>query len=134
MNETGGKRHNNLILPPEEKRFSSEHQPSGKAKSNGWKRKKFKRELLQEMLDLKYTFPANSKVRQQLVDAFGDGVLKLTLGQIMSLQQAQKAILQGDSSAYTTIMNQLYGQPQQNITFDDGTTVKVGYGEKDDQV
>jgi hypothetical protein len=77
--------------------------------------KKEGRERLREMLSMKYKFTDDSKVRLQLVNAFGRGVLRLTVWEIVQLQQFQKAILAGDSTAAAYISNQAFGLLKQTM-------------------
>lgn len=111
--------------PPIGKRFTKEDQPSGKAKSDGKKKAKFTRSVLKEMLNMNYTFAEDSQLKKQLVQAFGPDVLKLSVAEMMSLMQMQKAMLKGDTAAYNAVMDQSLGRPAQSIiqTDEDGNAI-----------
>ena len=100
--------------PPKDKQFSSTNQPKDPNKSAlTRKRKKFARDLIRDtLMNLSYKFGEESKVREQLRKAFGDSVDNLTAAEIMTLQQIQKAVLQGDTQAYNAVMNQAFGMPK----------------------
>lgn len=102
--------------------FSSTNQPTPAAKANGVLKKKFIRLVLAELLGMQYKFIPNSQIKKQLIAAFGQDVLKMNVGQVMGLQQAQKAILKGDTFAFTQLMNQALGLPtiSAEITGKDG--------------
>lgn len=95
--------------------YSKENQPSPKAKSIGRQKAKFKRDAIRELLNLPYKFVPDSPIKKQLVSAFGNAILQMPVGEVMGLQQIQKAILKGDSQAFTAIMNQAFGMPKQEV-------------------
>jgi hypothetical protein len=95
------------------KHFSKDYQPSNAVKQAGWDRKKFTRQVLKEMLDMKYKFSAKSPIKKSLVAAYGEQVLDMTVGQLMGLQQMEKAIKKSDSIAFTAMINQALGMPKQ---------------------
>lgn len=100
------------------KAFSKENQPDPKLKAEGWKKRKFSRLVIADMLNMKYKFtPASFKegVAKQLKDAFGDLIDEMTIGELMTAQQVQKAILKGDGMSYQAILNQAMGLPKQDV-------------------
>lgn len=105
--------------PPLHTRFTSNQQKGEGQNPNTEKHKKTKadkretREFLKQLTKMKYTFPAASAVRKQLVDAFGQKVLKLTGIELIALQQYQKAILMGDTQAAKFIFENTYGPVKQ---------------------
>jgi hypothetical protein len=105
----------NRVGPKDGKKYSKDYQPSSDAKKKGWAKKKFERDLLKDMLNLPYKFLPDSKVKQQLKEAFGPYITNMTVGQVMALQQFQKAILKGDTYAFATLMNQVFGMPNQKL-------------------
>lgn len=108
--------------PPNGKKFTTDNQPTGEAKSNGKKKAKFTRSVLKEMLNLPYKFTEESQLKQQLVKAFGPEALSMSVAELMSLMQMQKALLKGDTGAYNSVMDQALGRPAQSIisTDEDG--------------
>lgn len=111
--------------PLEGVKFSSDYQPSGEAKSKGKQRKKFTREVMKEMLSMKYKFTPESRIKEQLVNAFGAGVLELTVAEVMVIQQMNKAVLKADTYAFQTVMDQALGRPVQSVanTDPDGNAI-----------
>lgn len=111
--------------PPKATQFSATNQPDPEKQKETWKKKRFTRDLIKEMLQMKYKFTADSQVKQQLVNAYGEEVLDLSIGQIMTLQQMQKAILKGDTQAYSIVIDQALGkqvQAVQNVDADGNDT------------
>lgn len=95
------------------KSFTKENQPSGAQKSAGWRRKKFTRDVLKDMLNMPYKFLPASKLKDQLLKSFGPDVKNMNIGQIMSLVQMNKSILAGDTAAFAAVLNQAHGFPKQ---------------------
>lgn len=111
---------------PKHTQFSSTNQPDpAKAKATKAK-KRFTRELVKQMLNTKYKFQDSSQIKQQLVAAFGPEVANMTVGEIMTLQQANKAILKGDTFAFQNLLNQAFGLPKQKheLGGEDGEPIK----------
>ena len=96
------------------KPFTSSYQP-GKEKSKETLRKqKTIRDSFKALLRMKYKFDDGSKIKEQLVKAFGkQAVENMTVGEIMALQQMQKAIKLADTQAFSAALNQALGMPKQ---------------------
>lgn len=111
--------------PPKGVRFTKDNQPSGEKKSEGKKKRKFTRELMKEMLNMKYKFAEDSALKKQLVAAFGNDILDKPIGEVMTLMQMQKAVLKGDTAAFNSIIDQAFGRPAQAIinTDEDGNVL-----------
>lgn len=77
--------------------------------------RRFRRQMIADMLGLQYKFTPDSQIKKQLVAAFGPEILEMTVGEVMTLQQFQKAVLRGDSTAFGTVMNQAFGMPKQEV-------------------
>lgn len=98
------------------KPFTSTYQPGIQKSIETRKKQKEMRQALKKLLNSKYTFDDDSRIKQQLEKAFGKAVVKkFTAGEIMALQQMQKAIKQADTQAFTAVMNQALGMPKQQI-------------------
>lgn len=106
-------------------RFSSTNQPPKEKKMAGIAKKKFTRQLLKDMLNLPYKFAPESQIKQQLIKAFGKEIENMSIGEIMSLQQAQKAVLKSDSGAYMALLNQAFGLPKQDIDLSTKEVIEV---------
>lgn len=98
------------------KPFTSDYQP-GAAKSKATRAKqKTIRDAFKLLLKMKYQMPEKSKLRKELVKAFGEAaVKKMTTADLMAVQQMQKAIKKGDTFAFTAVLNQAMGMPKQEI-------------------
>ncbi len=100
--------------PPRDKMFAKDRQPSPEAKKNGWKKKKFTRDTIRAMLELPATIP--EKMREELVEIYGEEVVaSITNGQLMTLKQMHKAIKNGDTAAFTAVIDQGIGRPVQGV-------------------
>lgn len=116
MAETTQKRGGRGLNPvPKGKTFSKDYQPTGNAKSKGKKKKRFARELVTEMLQMPYKFAADSQVKKQLIQNFGNEIVEMTVGEVMTLQQMQKAIMKADTIAYSTLLDQAFGRVSQHV-------------------
>lgn len=91
------------------KKFSSDYQPSGKAKSEGWKR----RSTMQEML--KYLLSQDISNKQ--------GEKKNTL-EVMMTAQIKEAI-QGNTKAAQFIRDTIGEQPSLDLNLSDGLQINV---------
>lgn len=77
---------------------------------------KFTRKVIADLFDGTYVFDktkASTSVMKQLVAAYGEEVLQLPRGAIMTLGMIQKVILKKDVHAYNAVMNQAFGMPKQ---------------------
>jgi len=97
------------------KPFTSTYQPGAKKSAATRKAQADMRKGLRALLNSKYKFKDGSALYQQLVTAFGPDVKNRSAVELMILQQLQKAIMQGDTYAFSTVMNQLLGMPKQEI-------------------
>ena len=98
--------------------WSATHQPDPEKQKATKARKKITREIIKEMLSVGYNFANDSQIKKQLVTAFGEGALKLTTFEIMTMQQVQKAILKADTQSYGVLLENALGklmQPVQNV-------------------
>lgn len=130
MVQTGKKREDvGPCNPPKDKRFSSSNQPAPGRIKAGKAKVKFTRELLKQMLSMPYKFAADSQIKQQLIKAYGPTIENMSVAEVMSLQQMQKAVLKGDTQAFSTLMDQALGRPVQAVaqTDTDGNNVKPVY-------
>ncbi len=121
------------------KGFDSRPQPSGEAKSKGRQKKRFTRFVIGEMLNMKYKFTPESfkqGVAKQLKEAFGTTLDEMTIGELMTAQQIQKAILKGDQLSFQTLMNQAMGLPKQDLDIKSGgeKIAEVDYSKLSDTV
>jgi len=95
-------------IPPPEHRFSSTNQPKGKGRPKG----KSLKTILDAMLDLK----APNALREQVREAFGEGVSEdMTIYEAMALRQIIKALSNADTKAFNAIADRREGKPVQSI-------------------
>ena len=94
------------------KKFTSENQPSGAAKSQGKLRKKRGVELIRSILDLQGK--ENLKERELAAEYFALAENEISIEVLMILVQIRKAIQKGDGQAFTYLMDRLYGKPCQS--------------------
>ena len=115
--------------PPKSHQFSSTNQPNQEQKEKIKRtrvKNKVNRDMLRDMLSMPYKFDPESKVGVELKKSFGEKKFeKLTAGQLMILKQMNRAILQGNTHAFTTLWNQAFGLPKQitELTGKDGETL-----------
>lgn len=115
--------------PPKETRFSKENRATREMYKKASKTKADKRaarEIIKDLMKGKYKFAGNSQIKQQLITAFGDVVNNMSAFEVMTLMQMQKAILKGDTYAFSTLLDHSYGKPVQAVhnVDEDGNTVK----------
>lgn len=114
--------------PPADKRFSKENRPDEAKRIAGIKKaaekKRFTRDVMKGMLTINYKFAEGTQLKQQLVHSFGDGILEMSVAEIMVLQQMQRAILKGDTYAFNSLMDQALGKPMQSVANVDPETGK----------
>lgn len=92
-------------------------QPSSEQKKEGWKKKKFSRTVIRELLESK--FELTPKLRKKLEKSFGPLDDK-TIGELISMRQIEKAINNADTFATTNLLNQAFGQPKQEVDVTSG--------------
>lgn len=91
-------------------KFTSDKQPSRKAKSRGWKRKLLLKDIASQIVkgqalnDLK-----------PLADYLGIEEDKVDVETLMHLSQMSKAIKEQDTRAYNAVMDRLKGKAKQEI-------------------
>ena len=98
--------------PPKDKQFSKENQPSGEAKSKGWKKKRELKDLANALItgDAK----KNAAATAQLV-GIDLSDQEYTIEVIMTLKQIEKALEVGDTKAYNAAMDRMQGKPKQSL-------------------
>jgi len=96
--------------------FTSDKQPSGKAKSEGHKRKLLLKEIAEQIV----TGDALSDLKP-LARYFGVAEDEIDIETLMHIAQMDKAIKEQDTRAYIAVMDRLKGKPEQSI---DHTTKK----------
>lgn len=99
--------------PPVTFQFSKDNQPDPEKQKKTKAEKRQSREFLKELTGMPYNFQDGGKMKAQLVEAYGDKVLKLKAIELVVLVQYHKAILGGDSRAAEFIMSHTYGPAKQ---------------------
>lgn len=114
---TGGKKEYEVgnCKPPVQHQFTKEKQPPTENKKRGKDKKKFERESILELLSMPHKLKEASTARQQLVEAYGPKVLKLSGGQLWVLRAIQKGILTGSGKELPQFLNQALGMPKQKL-------------------
>ncbi|HYH14142.1 MAG TPA: hypothetical protein VD794_02915 [Flavisolibacter sp.] len=118
------KRDKNLNLKP----FTSDNQPSGEAKSKGWDKRRFNRDILQNMLGLNIEDLPLDSFRDELIEKYGEGVKEMSIGQLMSMVQLKKAVKKGDTGAYYNVLNQAFGYPKESKDVNLTTDFEINIG------
>lgn len=119
MTQTGIKRDDvGRGKPPKDKRFSSQHQPSGKAKSDGKLARKRGIELAQAVLSLAFKGMKESTLKKAAADYYGIPQNRITVEMMLLFRQAEKAIQKADTNAFNSIMNRAFALPKQEIGID----------------
>jgi len=90
--------------------FTSDKQPSGKAKSEGHKRKLLLREIAEQLVSGEALNDLNPLARY-----LGVPQDEIDLETLMHLKQIEKAIKEQDTRAYNAVMDRLKGKPAQSI-------------------
>lgn len=120
--------------PPIHTRFGNRPPPDVNKQKETKKKNRYTRDRIKALMDLPYNFPPNSQLRGQLVQAFGEKVVrKLTGMEVAALMQINKAILKGDTQSFRELNNQAYGLPKQITELQglDGTELFDNKSEKD---
>lgn len=92
--------------------FTSENQPSGKAKSEGKRKKRLLKDLAQALVSGDRLEKCKSIAEKVGLDLSDD---EFSLEVAMTLKQIEKAIDAGDTQAFNAAMDRLVGKPQQKI-------------------
>lgn len=90
--------------------FTSENQPSGKAKSEGKRKKRLLKDLAQALVSGERLDKCKAIAYKVGLDLSDD---EYTLDIAMTLKQIEKAIDDGDTRAYQAAMDRLIGKPDQ---------------------
>ena len=105
-----------------EKGFTKDNQPSGKAKSDGWKKKALLKEISNQILS------GTSKNSLKNLAAFiGVDIEELDVETAMHLKQIEKALKDGDTRAYSAVMDRIKGKPLQAIEVSENTIKTAKY-------
>jgi len=97
------------------KPFTSENQPAPEQKSAGWAKKKRGAELAKLILNLPFKGAKDSKIKELAAEYFGVPQDEVTVEQVMTFRQAEKAIQKADTQAYKILFERAYGYRQQDI-------------------
>lgn len=112
------------IDPNVGKKFSEENQPSPESKSKGWQNKRIIKKIAESVLsgDMK-------DVAEKIAKTFGLNEDDLDLATLADLKQLEKAIIDGDTKAYTAFMDRLRGKPKQTqeITLPEKRDITVNF-------
>lgn len=104
--------------------FAKQPQPSGTAKSLGWKKKRLLKDLLS--ISTGSIFEGSQKNYRKITAAYFQIAEKdVTVLMIMQYRQVEKAILKGDTFAFNAIMDRAFGKATQPIGLDENLTGKV---------
>lgn len=94
---------------PKGKKFSAANQPSKEKKKAGWARRNALKDILN--ISVNRMFEGTKKNYTQLAAAFlGIPVKEVSLRMVMEYRQIEKAVLQGDTSAFEAVYNRAYGR------------------------
>ncbi len=107
------KRHKNLkptsdLTEKEQREFA---QKGGIASVAARRKKKQRKLILKDILDLKL----NEKVASKIAKAYGVDVKDISLEAAMDFMQVNKAIESKDTQAYNAVKDRVYGKPKQEI-------------------
>ena len=103
---------NKNIKPEDGKPFSKDYQPSPEAKKEGMRRKRNLKELADAILSGKGLKDAKLIAKAVGIDLSDK---EFTLEVIMTLKQVEKALIDGDTRAYSAAMDRLKGKPEQSV-------------------
>lgn len=114
IEDTGKDRVSFYRKPPIEHRFSSTNQPDPAKQSATKQKRKFTRETMKGLLNMRYALKDESEIKRQLIAAYGEEAVKrMTAMEIATIVQIHKAIKLGDTRAFNAIMVNTFGQPKQ---------------------
>ena len=97
--------------PLKGKQFSSDYQPSGEAKSRGWRKSK----LLKDILDMAWNGRSGAKLRATAAEYLNIPEDQLTVEDLMNFRQIELAIKKQNTFAYTAVMDRAHGKPVQPV-------------------
>lgn len=115
----GEKRGKNM---PEGIRFNSGYQPSPEAKSQGWKEKRHVRELTTAILNVTARFP--DTIFQKMRDIYPEIEQEMSVVEMMTLIQVSRAIKEGDTLAYKSVLDRAFGKPPEELELHQNITPK----------
>lgn len=100
-------------------RFSSDNQPTGKAKSNGKKKALLLREFAKQLV----TGQLKDNVKP-IAEQLGIDIETVNVEMALHMSQLQKAIVSGDTMAYNSVLNRILGKVKEHIEVNDVTKKK----------
>lgn len=94
--------------------FTKENQPSFEARSKGQQKRFRGQELARMMLNCRY-IPTNDDngIREVVAGSLGIAPEDVTIEQVITFRQMQKAITQQDTVAYNAVSNRAFGFPKE---------------------
>lgn len=98
------------LRPNKETQFTKDNQPSGKAKSEGKRRAKALKDVCSQLVTGK-----SKEALESLAKYLGLEVDEIDIELALHLKQIQKALNEGDTKAYNSVMDRLKGRPKQEI-------------------
>lgn len=94
-------------------RFSSDRQPTGKAKSQGKLKSKFGTDLAKAILRMGFIGNKDSDIKKRACEYFGISANDLSIDAMLDFRQIEKAVQKADTHAYKAIKERAYGLPKQ---------------------
>lgn len=104
----------NLKKGNKKTQFSSENQPSAKAKSEGIKKKYLLKDISNQLLQ-----GDSKKAMESLAEYMGVDVDRIDVELAMHLKMMERALKEGDVKAYNSVMDRIKGKPVQAITMEE---------------
>jgi len=98
------------LRPNKETQFTKDKQPSNKAKSEGKRRAKALKDVCSQLVTGK-----SKEALESLAKYLGLEVDEIDIELALHLKQIQKALNEGDTKAYNSVMDRLKGRPKQEI-------------------
>ena len=96
-------------------KFTKDTQPSGAAKSAGWKKKTKGVELAKAVLNLAFKGAKDSELKKLAAEYFAIPEDKITVEVMLLFRQAEKAIQKADTAAFKAVMERAHGLPSSSI-------------------
>lgn len=105
--------------PPEHSKFGNRPQPDFKKRGKKLSENSHGRKRIEHLIShAKFFFgddPGSEKMKAEFQKIFGEKAANLTGYEIATLRQLQKAIVKVDTTAYNSVMNQAFGNPNQPL-------------------
>lgn len=98
------------LRPDKGVKFSKDNQPSGEAKKAGKRRAKALKDVCSQLVTGK-----SKEALESLAKYLGLEVDEIDIELALHLKQIQKALNEGDTKAYNSVMDRLKGRPKQEI-------------------